>query len=169
MPATIDMTGMRCGRLTVVERAPSTPSGHVRWRACCACGGEVLVTGGDLRSGHTKSCGCHKADRLARRNRGPEHRTEAAEMCRNRSGPRSPGWLGDGVGYDAAHGRVKRAHGPAANHDCIDGCGRPAGEWSYTGVPGEWSPHVEDYEPRCVPCHSRYDALLRRLLGVAAA
>lgn len=53
-----DMTGKRCGRLTVISRA--TPAGEkpVRWSAQCDCGGKAVVTGTKLRSGHTKSCGC---------------------------------------------------------------------------------------------------------------
>ena len=53
--------------LEVIERAPDgspRPDGRRpqdRWRCRCACGAIVIVYGIHLRSGHTKSCGCHKA------------------------------------------------------------------------------------------------------------
>lgn len=55
----IDMTGMRYGRLTVKDRAP-TPNGETRayWRCECDCGNQTVVTGKSLRNGGTKSCGC---------------------------------------------------------------------------------------------------------------
>lgn len=28
------------------------------WKCVCSCGNETIVAGSDLRSGHTKSCGC---------------------------------------------------------------------------------------------------------------
>lgn len=54
----IDMTGMRFGRLIVVERAPKGKSGDARWLCRCDCGGTIEPCGGSLRSGRTKSCGC---------------------------------------------------------------------------------------------------------------
>ncbi len=53
-----DLTGQRFGRLTVIERAGSDKWGVARWRCKCDCGKEVEVSGGKIRSGHTKSCGC---------------------------------------------------------------------------------------------------------------
>lgn len=57
----IDMTGQRCGRLTVIERAGSNIHKKATWRCHCDCGKEVVVSGNHLRSGMIKSCGClHK-------------------------------------------------------------------------------------------------------------
>lgn len=55
---TIDETGNRYGRLTVVCRAGSTKGGIARWLCQCDCGGKKVVTGSRLRSGETRSCGC---------------------------------------------------------------------------------------------------------------
>lgn len=55
---TIDETGNRYGRLTVICRAGSTKGGVARWLCKCDCGGETVTQGYDLRSGRTKSCGC---------------------------------------------------------------------------------------------------------------
>lgn len=54
----IDMVGHTYGRLNVLERASSTPTGQATWRARCVCGAEVVVSGALLRRGHTQSCGC---------------------------------------------------------------------------------------------------------------
>ena len=58
-----DLTGKKFGKLTVIKRAPdrTTPKGDrkIMWLCNCECGNEnVIVYGGDLRSEHTKSCGC---------------------------------------------------------------------------------------------------------------
>jgi len=54
----IDMTGYRCGRLTVVGKAPKTQSSRMRWLCLCDCGKLIDVDANNLRTGHTKSCGC---------------------------------------------------------------------------------------------------------------
>lgn len=60
----IDLTGQRFGRLTVIGRAENnTRTGHPMWRCLCDCGQETTVFGGDLRRGHTLSCGCLQIDR----------------------------------------------------------------------------------------------------------
>lgn len=57
-----DMIGKRFGKLTVVKRQGThvTPSGQkkVTWLCKCDCGNDTVVTSEDLKSGHTKSCGC---------------------------------------------------------------------------------------------------------------
>lgn len=58
----IDLTGKQFGALTVLCRAPNqiTPSGQNRtcWVCKCKCGKEIVVQANNLRTGHTKSCGC---------------------------------------------------------------------------------------------------------------
>lgn len=68
----IDLTGMRFGRLTVIERAQSD-SPHAVWRCKCDCGQERIVIGQNLRRQYQKSCGCLDLERktihgAARRN-----------------------------------------------------------------------------------------------------
>lgn len=53
-----DLTGMRFGRLLVIEEAPQVKRGVTRWRCLCDCGNEKVVTGSGLRYGETRSCGC---------------------------------------------------------------------------------------------------------------
>lgn len=61
-----DLTGMRFGRLIVIDRAEDHyyPSGRhdVQYICKCDCGNVISVLGIHLRSGHTASCGCLRAD-----------------------------------------------------------------------------------------------------------
>lgn len=79
-------------------------------------------------------------------------------------------WRGDGIGYSAAHMRVRSMRGPATDHHCVD-CGGPAVHWSYdhadpaeqrgAPAPGDkplpFSPDSDHYQPRCVSCHKHFD------------
>lgn len=58
---TIDLTGQRFGRLTVLEKVDykDTPQKcEAKWRCQCDCGNIVEVRGTSLRKGATQSCGC---------------------------------------------------------------------------------------------------------------
>ncbi len=59
---TDDMVGKTYGELTVVSLLPiRTKGGDKRYRCRCSCGGwNPAVVRGNLRSGHTSSCGCKK-------------------------------------------------------------------------------------------------------------
>lgn len=64
----VDMTGQSFGRLSVVGRHGSTSDGRAVWFCKCSCGVEKAIPGTSLRSGHSNSCGCKRADQ----NRSPE-------------------------------------------------------------------------------------------------
>lgn len=53
----IDMVGQQFGCLIVVAYADTTGR-RARWNCKCKCGNATIVTGKDLRLGHTRSCGC---------------------------------------------------------------------------------------------------------------
>lgn len=57
-PHFIDLTGQKFGRLTVKRPVESNTRGLKRWECLCDCGTTIIVTGNDLRTGHTSSCGC---------------------------------------------------------------------------------------------------------------
>jgi hypothetical protein len=59
----IDLTGQRFGRLEVIERTvdPSKPR-RTLWRCHCDCGAEVVIDGGLLREGRSRSCGCYSRE-----------------------------------------------------------------------------------------------------------
>lgn len=52
----IDLTGQRFGRLKVIKRVKSNHG--ARWLCQCDCGSQKEVSGGNLRNGNVKSCGC---------------------------------------------------------------------------------------------------------------
>lgn len=64
-----DLTGKVFGRLTVIEFSHKNKHGNLHWKCKCECGTEKVVSAGDLRSGHVKSCGCLKRSKT-RQNKG---------------------------------------------------------------------------------------------------
>lgn len=57
--AQFDLTGKVFGRLTVIQRAPSSPERKGRrWLCQCSCGKTAIILGNRLTSGGTISCGC---------------------------------------------------------------------------------------------------------------
>jgi len=58
----VDRTGRRYGKLTVTGRAGSTLTKRATWFCRCDCGNEIVADGGNLNSGHIRSCGCLQAE-----------------------------------------------------------------------------------------------------------
>lgn len=62
MRKTIDLTGEKFGRLTVIKRAEDAISDKgIRtkcWECICDCGNKTIVRQAGLQGGTTKSCGC---------------------------------------------------------------------------------------------------------------
>ncbi len=54
----VDLTGQRFNRLTVRSYFGKSKHNCSLWLCDCDCGGTNVVRTADLRSGHTKSCGC---------------------------------------------------------------------------------------------------------------
>ena len=54
----IDLTGMRFGKLLVVEQAESAPDNSARWLCRCDCGNEYIARSRSLRDGSVVNCGC---------------------------------------------------------------------------------------------------------------
>lgn len=67
MSALKDLTGMKFGRLTVIELIPKRSSDcQTVWKCRCDCGNICIVKSGNLNSGNTKSCGCIKSENAAK-------------------------------------------------------------------------------------------------------
>lgn len=93
--------------------------------------------------------------------------------CRTtaQQGEGNPRWLGDLVGYDAAHDRVKAAYGKAASHGCRH-CSGTAAHWAYDHTDpnekhddpeeGPYSIDPTRYLPLCASCHKRFDDAHRK-------
>lgn len=65
MPAFIDLTDCRFGNLKAKKRIGTANDGQARWLCLCSCGREAIVKAGNLRSGHTRSCGCFMKRRIS--------------------------------------------------------------------------------------------------------
>jgi hypothetical protein len=93
MTRKLDLMGQRFGRLVVSGAAPTSASGCARWVCTCDCGNSTTVQTGNLRNGHTKSCGCEKLERFLDRvishgrSGTPEHKTWKGlkERCYNQN------------------------------------------------------------------------------------
>ena len=97
MVATIDVTGQKFGRLTVLHRDRESKKRGIRYICQCECGTIKSVFGESLRRGATKSCGCLNSETASRRNRetkvthgqsyGPEYQAwrSMISRCRNPS------------------------------------------------------------------------------------
>ena len=86
MSRRLDLTGQVFGRLTVQAQASTTQDGRTRWLCRCSCPTQslVIVQRGNLRSGHTTSCGCFHRERFLPRTHRIVH-----GFCRN---GQSHGW-----------------------------------------------------------------------------
>lgn len=56
----IDLTGQRFGKLVAIKHIGYNNKHLTLWLCQCDCGNTTKVTTSDLRSGHSKSCGCRK-------------------------------------------------------------------------------------------------------------
>ncbi|VEW13547.1 Uncharacterised protein [Brevibacterium casei] len=130
-----DLTGRRFGTLTATARR-----GDGMWELRCDCGNPTTARASAL-------------------NRGDKLHCEDISLHRRR----------DDAGYRAAHDRVRRDRGKASEHACTD-CGSQAQQWSYDHEdpnecyaedlslsPVAYSLDVNHYQPRCIPCHKRFD------------
>ena len=61
----LDLRGQVFHWLTVLRENGRDKRNRVLWLCRCKCGNEVTVSGSNLRSGNTKSCGCYKRERVA--------------------------------------------------------------------------------------------------------
>ncbi len=63
----IDLSEQRFGKLTVLKRAENSKNGLVRLLCRCDCGKEKIVQYGNLKNGHTQSCGCLNIEKIIQR------------------------------------------------------------------------------------------------------
>lgn len=61
----IDLTGLRFGRLEVIEEVSPKERNDTYWVCKCDCGFKTLVDSSNVRSGRVKSCGCLKRQNWA--------------------------------------------------------------------------------------------------------
>lgn len=61
MRALIDLTGKKFAKLTVLKR-DNIKNKRTHWLCICECGNKISVEAHNLKSGHTKSCGCSRLE-----------------------------------------------------------------------------------------------------------
>lgn len=64
----LDISGRKIGRLTVVCRVVAKNK-RTMWLCKCDCGNETVVDGYNLKTGHTRSCGCLQRERTSSANK----------------------------------------------------------------------------------------------------
>ena len=62
MSKLINLVGKRFNRLTVIKYM-----GKSKWLCKCDCGNETIVDSHNLRTNHTKSCGCYNKEKFKQR------------------------------------------------------------------------------------------------------
>jgi hypothetical protein len=93
MPAKVTIPiGTRFGRLVVLGPSPERRGSFACWGCRCDCGMIVVVSGVNLRGGHTLSCGCLLSDRNAEvhRKHGGTATPEYSSWCAMRQRCRNP-------------------------------------------------------------------------------
>ncbi len=63
MPAKIDITGQRFGRLVALDSMAERKNGKIVWKCLCDCGNFVFIRLDSLKSNVTKSCGCLRKEK----------------------------------------------------------------------------------------------------------
>lgn len=98
--------GTRFNMLTSIRELDSSPSGSRKFLLLCDCGKETIVQLGNLKSGHTKSCGCLSAELAGERVRthgktkSPVHRSwsNMKDRCYREGNEHFEDYGGRGVG-----------------------------------------------------------------------
>ena len=57
-----ELTGHKMHRLTFLEFVGSNEQRNAIWRVRCDCGVEFTALAASIKQGHTKSCGCLRAE-----------------------------------------------------------------------------------------------------------
>lgn len=99
MGSFIDLTGMKFGRLTVVERVQS--KGNTKWKCACECNNETFVYSDHLKRGKVVSCGCKRNERKVevRKQEIPEYNSWRAmlDRCNNSNNDKYNHYGGRGI------------------------------------------------------------------------
>lgn len=75
MSGLINITGTKYNKLTVLYKVKAKSKASAYWLCKCDCGQETVVAGCKLKSGSTKSCGCHRKTLFNNRKHGMANKT----------------------------------------------------------------------------------------------
>ena len=118
----VDLTGKRFGRL-VVNDLYDRNNGVIRYECICDCGNQTVVRASNLRSGHTKSCGCFHDDSSSEKGTERHYRTHSMTGTRL---------------YRIWHGMKSRCYNPNVQYYCYYGS-------KGVGMCEEWKSHFEQF------------------------
>ena len=79
-----DLTGMKFGRLIVIERCGSDKHKNALWLCKCECGNEIVIRGSHLISGNTTSCGCYQKEKMKEQWQNEEFRKIQSEKTKEK-------------------------------------------------------------------------------------
>lgn len=145
----IDLTGQKFNRLKVVKDSGKRQQRGVVWECLCDCGNKTEVATKYLKNGNIKSCGCLHM-----------------EIIKDRKGNKNPSWLGEGVGYQGAHRRIKIAKGQPRKCE-VCGTTSEKKDYQWANLSGKYA-EVEDYKRMCHSCHSKFDNIVNNLpMGIS--
>jgi hypothetical protein len=102
--------GDKFGRLTLIAQAEPNKYGQSRWFCKCECGNNKIVGQNDLRSGHTRSCGCLNIEMRNARHTTHGQRYSPEYNCWNHILDRCENKNSNGYKYYGARGI--KVHGP---------------------------------------------------------
>ncbi len=97
--ARLDLAGARFGMLLVESIGTRSKAGLIRWVCVCDCGSRVETQSGNLRTGHTTSCGCKSRRHQPGSSHHPLINTWISMMarCRNPKCKAYPNYGGRGI------------------------------------------------------------------------
>jgi hypothetical protein len=105
--AYIDLTGSKFNRLCVIRKSRADKHRKIVWECLCECGNACFVYTRDLKTGHTKSCGCLKKEVVINRSQKgffqkqnpAEYRSFASmkNRCYNKKCPHYDNYGGRGI------------------------------------------------------------------------
>lgn len=85
-----NITGQQFGRLTAIQMLEEkTKTGEMRWLCRCECGTEIIRSGGVLRAGRVKSCGCLLREKIRDWRRNNNHLNKGASHPNWKGGKRT--------------------------------------------------------------------------------
>jgi hypothetical protein len=93
----MDMTGVKIGMLSVINRAGSKKGGKATWNCECECGNSRVIIGSDLRNGKYVSCGCAKKTHGMTKTTEFRIWTDMKRRCNNPNRPDYKNYGGRGI------------------------------------------------------------------------
>lgn len=130
-----DISGERFSNLVALGYCGRNKYGQALWSCQCDCGRRIVVQGGNLRTGNSRSCGCS-------RNEGLKNKQE-----------KHPMWKGNKVSYKGLHIWVnnhKKKYGYCSickSKTCTE----------FANISRKYKRNLNDFIELCKPCHAIWD------------